>query len=245
MDFILHIWRQAQGAPNGAFKTYQLSNISADDSFLEMLDVLNEQLIAAGEESIAFDFDCREGICGSCGLVINGHPHGKQELTTTCQLYMREYKEETELWIEPFRSSAMPVVKDLVVDRTAMDSIIRAGGYVSVGTGNAPDASSMLVAKEDADVAFAAAACIGCGACIAVCPNSSATLFLAAKVTHLNHLPQGQVENTSRVNAMLGAMDENGFGSCSNHKHCAEVCPKNISLDTIKTLNSSVIEQII
>jgi succinate dehydrogenase / fumarate reductase iron-sulfur subunit len=241
MDFTLHIWRQENQKSLGKFVSYEVCDIAPDDSFLEMLDLLNENLIAKGEDIIAFDFDCREGICGACSLVINGHPHGKQKATTTCQLYMREYKNLRELWIEPFRSKAMPVIKDLIVDRSGLDNIIKAGGYIDVNTGNAASANSLLIEKKDASLAFDAAACIGCGACIAVCPNSSATLFVAAKFSHLDYLPQGKINSKNRVEKMLNAMADNGFGSCSNHKHCSAVCPKEISLENIKNLNWAIL----
>jgi succinate dehydrogenase / fumarate reductase iron-sulfur subunit len=237
MNFTLHIWRQKNQQSTGKFITYSVENIIGDDSFLEMLDGLNENLIKNGEEAIAFDYDCREGICGACGLVINGYPHGKQRLTTTCQLYMREYKNEPELWIEPFRAKSFPVVKDLIVSRNSLDEIIRSSGYISTNTGNAPKANQTLISKINSDEAFSFAECIGCGACVAVCPNASASLFAAAKITHLHNLPQGAIESKSRAKKMLDAMDKNGFGSCSNHTHCADVCPKGISLSGIKTMN--------
>jgi succinate dehydrogenase / fumarate reductase iron-sulfur subunit len=215
---------------------YELDEISEDMSFLEMLDVLNEDLIAKGEEPIAFDSDCREGICGMCGLMINGQAHGP-EVTTTCQLHMRSFKDGDEIVIEPWRADAFPVVKDLVVDRGAFDRMIQAGGYISVNTGAAPDAHAVPVPKGNADRAFDAATCIGCGACVAACPNASAMLFTGAKVAHLVKLPQGQVERKSRVLRMVEQMDREGFGACTNHRECSEACPKEISFDAIELLN--------
>lgn len=215
---------------------YQVKGISEESSFLEMLDVLNEELFARGEEPIAFDSDCREGICGQCGIVINGIAHGP-EVTTTCQLHMRTFRDGDTITIEPWRAEAFPVIKDLVVNRSALDRIIQAGGYISVNTGAAPDAHATPVPKQDADRAFEAAACIGCGACVAACPNASAMLFTSAKVTHLQLLPQGKPENYKRVVNMLNQMDEEGFGSCTNIGECAAVCPKQIPLDVISTLN--------
>lgn len=215
---------------------YQVKGISEESSFLEMLDVLNEELFARGEEPIAFDSDCREGICGQCGIVINGIAHGP-EVTTTCQLHMRTFHDGDTITIEPWRAEAFPVIKDLVVNRSALDRIIQAGGYISVNTGAAPDAHATPVPKQDADRAFEAAACIGCGACVAACPNASAMLFTSAKVTHLQLLPQGKPENYNRVVNMLNQMDEEGFGSCTNIGECAAVCPKQIPLDVISTLN--------
>ncbi len=240
MNFTLHIWRQENVHAQGAFHTYALDNISGDTSFLEMLDALNEQLIEKGEDCVVFDYDCREGICGACSLVINGYPHGKQQGTTTCQLYMREYALENELWIEPWRADAFPVIKDLTVDRSAFDDIIRSGGFVSVHTGSAPDANSMLVDKSCADDAFDSATCIGCGACVAVCPNTSASLFVAAKINHLNQLPQGKVESRTRAKRMSQAMFNAGFGVCSNHRHCETQCPKNISIKNICEMNKII-----
>ena len=215
---------------------YQVKGISEESSFLEMLDVLNEELFARGEEPIAFDSDCREGICGQCGIVVNGIAHGP-EVTTTCQLHMRTFHDGDTITIEPWRAEAFPVIKDLVVNRSALDRIIQAGGYISVNTGAAPDAHATPVPKQDADRAFEAAACIGCGACVAACPNASAMLFTSAKVTHLQLLPQGKPENYKRVVNMLNQMDEEGFGSCTNIGECAAVCPKQIPLDVISTLN--------
>lgn len=236
MNLTLRIWRQSGPEDPGAMHEYQIRGISEESSFLEMLDVLNEELFARGEEPIAFDSDCREGICGQCGLVIDGIAHGP-EVTTTCQLHMRSFHDGDTITIEPWRAEAFPVIKDLVVNRAALDRIIQAGGYISVNTGAAPEAHSTPVPKQDADKAFTAAACIGCGACVAACPNASAMLFTAAKVTHLHMLPQGQPENLPRVVNMLNQMDEEGFGSCTNIGECSAVCPKQIPLDVIATLN--------
>ncbi|MBK7073188.1 MAG: succinate dehydrogenase/fumarate reductase iron-sulfur subunit [Myxococcales bacterium] len=237
MNLTLHIWRQAKGTAAGAMKTYQVKGISEHASFLEMLDVLNEQLQEKGEEPVAFDSDCREGICGMCSLVINGRPHGPDAGTTTCQLHMRRFKNGDEIYVEPFRAGAFPVVRDLCVDRKAFDDIVAAGGYVTANVGSAPDANAVPIPKEQADRAFDAAACIGCGACVAACPNSSAMLFTAAKVAHLAHLPQGQPERLRRVKAMVTAMDAAGFGNCSNHYECEAACPKGISKDYIALMN--------
>ncbi|MBE0439229.1 MAG: succinate dehydrogenase/fumarate reductase iron-sulfur subunit [Gammaproteobacteria bacterium] len=235
MIFTLHIWRQHDANSQGNFEQHHI-DVSEDTSFLEMLDALNEQLIRTGQEAIAFDFDCREGICGSCNLVINGTPHGKHRATTTCQQYMRDYAGENELWIEPWRATAFPIIKDLIVDRSAFDKIIQADGYIDIRTGSAPEANTMPVEKHIADDAFDAATCIGCGACVAACPNASATLFVAAKVSHLSSLPQGQMDQ-QRARKMLLAMDEQGFGGCSNYRECERVCPKEISVSNITTMN--------
>ena len=240
MNFTLHIWRQKNTQEKGEFKLYQIDNISDDTSFLEMLDALNETLITKGEDAIVFDYDCREGICGACSLVINGYPHGQKPTTTTCQLYMREYADTPELWIEPWRAKSFPVIKDLTVDRSSFDKIIQAGGYISVHTGNAPEANNQLVEKHCADEAFNSATCIGCGACVAVCPNASASLFVGAKISHLAQLPQGRVENKLRAQKMTDMMIAEGFGVCSNHRHCEAVCPKNISISNITTINNLV-----
>jgi succinate dehydrogenase / fumarate reductase iron-sulfur subunit len=232
----LKIWRQPDAASAGAMHTYELDTVSPDMSFLEMLDVLNEQLNAAGEEPIAFDSDCREGICGMCGLMINGEPHGP-EVTTTCQLHMRSFKDGDEITIEPWRSDAFPVVRDLCVDRGAFDRVIQSGGYISVNTGSAPEAHSIQVPKEDADRAFDAATCIGCGACVAACPNGSASLFMGAKITHLGELPQGQAERDTRVVSMVAQHDHEGFGGCTNIGECTAACPKGIPLDVISQMN--------
>lgn len=241
MNLDLKIWRQQNAEDKGGFQTYHVENISSEMSFLEMLDVLNEELVNKGEEPVAFDHDCREGICGACSLHIDGHPHGPWDRTTTCQLHMREYKDGDTITIEPFRAKAFPVIKDLVTDRTAFDRIIEAGGYVSVNTGNAVDANAIPIEKQMADDAFSAAACIGCGACVAACKNSSAMLFLSAKVAHLAKLPQGQVERKDRVMNMVDQMDSEGFGSCSNTQECEAVCPKGISIQNIRFLNSEYI----
>jgi len=238
MKLTLKVWRQPNAQARGAFVDYSLSDISADMSFLEMLDTLNEQLIARGEEPVAFDHDCREGICGACGVVVNGRPHGPRDRTTACQLHMRSFKDGDTLTIEPWRAAAFPVVRDLVVDRGALDRIIAAGGFVSVPTGSAPDANTLPVPKENADLAFDAAACIGCGACVAACPNAAAMLFTAAKVSQLALLPQGQPERATRARAMVAQMDAEGFGSCTNHFECMAACPKGISVDFIARLNS-------
>jgi succinate dehydrogenase / fumarate reductase iron-sulfur subunit len=214
-------------------------------SFLEMLDVLNQQLLARQEEPIAFDHDCREGICGACGMVINGHPHGPQRGTTTCQLHLRTFDDGAELWIEPWRARAFPVIKDLVVDRGAFDRIIQAGGFITVRTGSGPEANSLPVPKRDADLAMDAAACIGCGACVAACPNASAMLFVAAKVSHLGLLPQGQPERLHRVVDMVATMDAEGFGACSNHGECMAACPKEISIDFIARLNRDYLRAVV
>ncbi len=237
MNLTLHIWRQDGPRDGGAFQTYQAKDISEHASFLEMLDVVNEELIKAGQEPIAFEHDCREGICGSCGMMINGVPHGPRGMIATCQLHMRIFNDGDEIWIEPWRATAFPVIRDLVVDRGAFDRIIDAGGYISVRTGSAPDANATPVHKHDADRAMDAATCIGCGACVAACPNASAMLFTAAKVTHLGLLPQGQTERYARVVDMVHQHDAEGFGNCTNHGACQEACPKGISIDTIARLN--------
>ena len=237
MNFTLHIWRQKNAQSKGDFHTYRIDDIVSDTSFLEMLDQLNEQLIGKGEDCIVFDYDCREGICGACSLVINGYPHGEKKDTTTCQLYMREYANQRELWIEPFRASSFPVIKDVVVNRSAFDRIIQAGGFVSTVTGSAPEANSLQVNKQNADAAFDSATCIGCGACVAVCPNASASLFVSAKINHLSLLPQGHIESKSRAINMVRQMELEGFGSCSNHRYCEAVCPKDISVSNIAAMN--------
>jgi succinate dehydrogenase / fumarate reductase iron-sulfur subunit len=239
MRVTLKIWRQPDGASEGSLVTYQLETVSEDMSFLEMLDVLNEELIARGEEPVAFDSDCREGICGMCGLMINGEPHGP-EVTTTCQLHMRSFKDGDEIVIEPWRADAFPVVKDLCVDRGAFDRIIQQGGYISVNTGAAPEAHSIQVPKDAADRAFDVATCIGCGACVAACPNGSASLFMGAKVTHLGELPQGQAERDNRVVSMVAQHDHEGFGGCTNIGECTAACPKEIPLDVISQLNKDL-----
>ncbi len=239
MRLTLKIWRQPNGAARGSLHTYQLDDVSEDMSFLEMLDVLNEHLNARDEEPIAFDSDCREGICGTCGLMINGQAHGP-ERTTACQLHMRSFRDGETITIEPWRADAFPVLKDLVVDRSSFDRIIQAGGYVSVNTGAAPDAHAAPVPKENADRAFDAATCIGCGACVAACPNASASLFLGAKITHLGELPQGQAERDTRVLGMVAQHDQEGFGGCTNIGECAGACPKEIPLDVISQLNKDL-----
>ncbi len=236
MKLKLKIWRQASPESKGKFVDYTVSNLDPDMSFLEMLDVLNEQLIKANQAPIEFDNDCREGICGSCGMVINGIAHGNQKLTATCQLHLRSLKDGDTVVIEPWRAKAFPVIKDLVVDRSSFDRIISAGGYISVNTGAAPDANSLPVAKENSDRAFEYAACIGCGACVAACPNASASLFTAAKIAHLSLLPQGDPERKLRVAKMTQQMNQEGFGDCSNHGECEAVCPKGISIDAISTM---------
>ncbi len=236
MRLTLKIWRQDDKTSAGSLQTYEVDDISPDMSFLEMLDVLNEELNGKGEEPVAFDSDCREGICGMCGLFINGYAHGP-ERTTTCQLHMRSFKDGDTITIEPWRADAFPVLKDLCVDRSAFDRMIQAGGYISVNTGAAPEAHSIPVPKHNADRAFDTATCIGCGACVAACPNASASLFLGAKITHLGELPQGQAERHSRVLGMVAQHDHEGFGGCTNIGECAAVCPKEIPLDVISQLN--------
>jgi succinate dehydrogenase / fumarate reductase iron-sulfur subunit len=240
VNLTLRVWRQANPSAKGKMVTYQVSDISPDMSFLELLDVLNEQLILAGDDPVAFDHDCREGICGSCGLMINGWAHGPEQ-TTTCQLHMRSFKDGDTIDIEPWRASAFPPVKDLVVDRSAFDRIIAAGGYISAPTGTAPDAHSVPVPKRDADAAFDAATCIGCGACVAACPNASSMLFTAAKVSHLGLLPQGQPERDTRVINMIRQQDAEGFGGCTNIGECSAVCPKGISMENISRLNHDLL----
>ncbi len=237
MDFKLKIWRQKNANSKGKFVSYKLSNISSDSSFLEMLDVLNEELIIKNEDPVAFDHDCREGICGCCSLYINGKPHGPDELITVCQLHMRRFKDGDTIVIEPWRARPFPVIKDLIVDRTAFDKIIVEGGYISVNTGNATDANNTPIPKLNADLAFDAATCIGCGACVAACKNASAMLFVAAKVSQFALLPQGQVEAKTRVDSMISKMDELGFGSCTNTGACEAECPKGINLTNIARLN--------
>jgi succinate dehydrogenase / fumarate reductase iron-sulfur subunit len=237
MNLTLKIWRQASPDAAGELRTYEARDVSPDMSFLEMLDVVNEALIERGEEPIAFDHDCREGICGTCSLSIDGVPHGPDRGTTTCQLHMRRFKDGDTITVEPWRAKAFPVVRDLVVDRGAFDRIIQAGGFVAVSTGGAPDANALPIGREEADVAFDAAACIGCGACVATCKNASASLFVAAKVAHLAHLPQGATERQRRVIAMVEKADEETFGSCTNTSDCEAVCPKEISVRVIAEMN--------
>jgi succinate dehydrogenase / fumarate reductase iron-sulfur subunit len=243
LNLKLHVWRQPGTKAEGKFVPYSVT-ITEHASFLEMLDVLNDQLTAKGEEPIAFDSDCREGICGMCGLMINGVPHGPQSATTTCQLHMRTFKTGDEIWVEPFRARAFPVLRDLVVDRDALDRIVQAGGYISVRTGSAPEANGMRVPKPEADRAFDAAACIGCGACVAACPNASASLFTSAKIGHLGLLPQGQPQRDRRVLGMVEQMDKEGFGSCSNHKECEAACPKEISISFIARMNRDFVKAV-
>lgn len=237
INLTLRVWKQKNAKSVGRFETYSVKDISTEMSFLEMLDVLNEKLITEGKEPIAFDHDCREGICGACSMVIDGNPHGPWRANTTCQLHMRAFKDGDTITIEPWRANSFPVIKDLMVDRSAFDRIIQAGGYISVNTGNAVDANAMPVEKEKADAAFAAAACIGCGACVAACKNSSAMLFVSAKVSHLSLLPQGKPESKNRVLNMVTQMDKEGFGSCTNTGACEAVCPKEISITNIARLN--------
>ena len=237
MNLTLHVWRQDGPRAEGGFVRYEARNVSPDMSFLEMLDVVNEEITERGDRPITFDHDCREGICGSCGMMINGVAHGPARATATCQLHMRSFSDGDEIWIEPWRASAFPVLRDLSVDRAALDRIIASGGFISAYTGGAPDGNAILVSKRDADVAMDAAACIGCGACVAACPNGSASLFTAAKVTHLGVLPQGQPERLRRAATMVAKMDEEGFGHCTWHGECQEACPKEISIDTIARMN--------
>jgi succinate dehydrogenase / fumarate reductase iron-sulfur subunit len=237
LSLTLKVWRQRNAGAPGAFETHQLDGISTHCSFLEMLDVLNERLVAQGREPVVFDHDCREGICGSCGVVINGKAHGAEAETATCQLHMRKFSNGDTIFVEPWRASAFPVVRDLMVDRSAFDRVMAAGGFVSVNTGSPKDANALPVEKASADAAFDAAACIGCGACVAACPNSAAMLFVGAKVSHLGLLPQGQPERSRRVVAMVAAMDAEGFGNCTNHYECSKACPKGISVDVIARLN--------
>lgn len=241
MDLTLRVWRQKDGQSTGSLESYQVSGIIPDMSFLEMLDVTNERLIEEGKEPIAFDHDCREGICGMCSLVINGKAHGGFSGTTTCQLHMRKFNDGDTITVEPWRASAFPVLKDLVVDRTSFDRIIQAGGFISANTGGAPDGNAVPIPKPDADAAMDAAACIGCGACAASCPNGSAMLFVAAKVSHLAHLPQGVPERGQRVLSMVAKMDEEGFGNCTNHAECEAMCPKDISISHIAKVNREFI----
>jgi succinate dehydrogenase / fumarate reductase, iron-sulfur subunit len=237
MNLTLHVWRQKSPADEGRMVKYEVQDVNEHASFLEMLDVLNEQLVARGEDPIAFEYDCREGICGACGFMVNGEAHGPLPGTTVCQLHMRHFKSGDVLRVEPWRSRAFPVIKDLVVDRNAFDRIIQAGGFISVSTGSAPEANLTPIPKALADRAFDAAACIGCGACVAQCPNGAAQLFTSAKVSHLNMLPQGQPERYDRALAMVEAMEAEGFGNCSNYAECEAVCPKEISIDFIARMN--------
>jgi succinate dehydrogenase / fumarate reductase iron-sulfur subunit len=237
MRIILHIWRQRNENEKGRLVRYEVPNVNEHMSFLEMLDVLNEDLIAKGEDPVAFDHDCREGICGMCGCMVNGVAHGPLPETTLCQLHMRFFKDGDELYLEPWRAKAFPLVRDLVVDRSAFDRVIAAGGYISVATGSAPDGNAVLVPKDNAERSMDAAACIGCGACVAMCPNASASLFLSAKIAHLGLLPQGQPERERRVTAMVAQANLEGFGSCTNVGECEAVCPKGIKLENIALMN--------
>jgi len=242
MNLILKVWKQKNADSRGRFETYEVKDISSEMSFLEMFDVLNERLISEGKEPIAFDHDCREGICGTCSMYINGRPHGPWHATTTCQLHMRAFKDGDTIVVEPWRANAFPVIKDLMVDRSAFDRIIQAGGFVSVNTGSAVDGNAIPIDKDKADKAFAAAACIGCGACVAACKNSSALLFVGAKVSQLALLPQGHPERKTRVLNMLAQMDKEGFGSCTFTQACEAVCPKEISIVNISTLKHEYIK---
>lgn len=241
MNLTLHVWRQSGPGDRGRFETYPVRDVSGSMSFLDMLDLVNEEITREGGEPIAFEHDCREGICGSCGMMINGVAHGPHDLITACQLHMRSFQDGDEIWIEPWRARAFPVMKDLVVDRSAFDRIVQAGGYISVRTGSAPDANAIPVPKPDAERAFDAAACIGCGACVAACPNASAMLFTAAKAAHLSYLPQGQPERLERALSLTAQHDQEGFGNCTNHGACQVACPKGISVDYISRLNRDVL----
>jgi succinate dehydrogenase / fumarate reductase iron-sulfur subunit len=245
MNLTLHVWRQKGPKEKGKLETYKVSDVSEDESFLEMLDDLNDDLIKQSKDPIAFDHDCREGICGMCSQVINGRPHGHRERTTVCQLHMREFKDGDEIFIEPWRARAFPIIKDLIVDRSSLDSIIQAGGYTSCHTGGVVDGNALLVAKPVADYAMDAAECIGCGACVAACPNSSAMLFTSAKVAQLAALPQGKAEARRRVQAMTKAMLDEGFGNCSNHYECEAACPKGVSVKFIAKLNREYVKSVL
>ncbi len=242
MEITLHVWRQNGCKDPGRMEVRCASDISADMSFLEMIDKVNEDIIAEGGEPISFDHDCREGICGMCSMTINGHAHGPEQGTTVCQLHMRSFKDGDSIYVEPFRARAFPIIKDLVVDRTAFDRIIQSGGYVSINAGNAQDANAIPIPKAEADTAMDAAACIGCGACVASCPNASAMLFVSAKIGHLGHLPQGQVEHGDRVRKMVNQMESEGFGSCTNHFECEASCPKEVSVNFIAEMNRDFIK---
>ncbi len=242
MDLKLKIWRQATSNDKGNFVDYDVKNISSDASFLEMLDILNDELIEKGDRPVAFDHDCREGICGMCSLYINGTPHGPESATTTCQLHMRKFKDGDTIVIEPWRAKPFPVIRDLIVDRSAFDEIIQSGGYISVSTGGVPDGNAIPINKEKADLAMDAAACIGCGACVAACKNASAMLFVSAKVSQFALLPQGKIEAKGRVKAMVAKMDELGFGNCTNTYACEAVCPKEISVANIARMNREFIK---
>ena len=241
MKLTLKVWRQKNTASEGKLESYNLDDVSTESSFLEMLDQLNEHLLGMGKEPVAFDHDCREGICGMCSLMINGVAHGPERATTTCQLHMRHFKDGDTIVIEPWRAKAFPILKDLIVDRSSFDRIIQSGGYISVSTGSAPDANALPVSKRDADRAMDAAACIGCGACVAACPNGSAMLFTSAKLAHLSYLPQGQTERFSRAVLMVNQMDAEGFGGCTNIGECTAACPKEIPLDAISQLNGDLL----
>jgi len=241
MKLTLYVWRQKSPDDPGRHERYEVADITREMSFLEMLDLVNNRLTKEGQEPIAFEHDCREGICGSCGMMINGVPHGPKTMTSACQLHMRSFSDGDEIWIEPWRASAFPVIKDLVVDRSSFDRIIEAGGYISVRTGSAPDGNAVPVPKERADAAFDAATCIGCAACVAACPNASAMLFASAKVAHLAQLPQGQTERYDRVLSIVERHDAEGFGNCTNHGACEIACPKGISIDYIAQLNRDLI----
>lgn len=241
INFTLKVWRQKGPKAKGAFESYKMENISGDTSFLEMLDILNEQLINDGKEPVVFDHDCREGICGMCSLYINGHPHGPATGATTCQMYMRRFEDGDTITVEPWRSAGFPVIHDLMVDRNAFDKIMQAGGYVNINTGGIPDANAIAIAKPIAEEAMDAAACIGCGACVAACKNGSAMLFVSAKVSQLSLLPQGKVEAGRRAKAMVAKMDELGFGNCTNTKACEAECPKSVSISNIARLNRDFI----
>ena len=245
LNLQLQIWRQDSSESTGEFHYYSMKDVPVDISFLEMLDILNEDLTKDGIMPISFDSDCREGICGTCGFVINGIAHGPEKKTTVCQLHMRHFKDGDTLVIEPFRATPFKIVRDLVVDRSSFDRIIQAGGYISANTGNAPDANSILISKEQVEDAFDSAACIGCGACVASCPNASGALFTSAKISHLSKLPQGKVEHSERVTNMVKTMDSEGFGSCSNHAECEAVCPKGISISNIALMRKSLLKSII
>ena len=245
IDLTLLVWRQPNAEAKGKMQTYPAKNISTDMSFLEMLDVVNEGLIKKGADPIEFDSDCREGICGTCGLVINGQAHGPQRATTVCQLHMRHFKNGDKIYIEPLRALAFPVVKDLVIDRSAFDRIIMAGGFISVNTGGTPDANSIPVSKENSDIAMDSAACIGCGACVAACPNASSSLFTSAKITHLAMLPQGQIERKQRAQNMVDQMDKEGFGDCSNVGECEAACPKEISISNIARMKREYVKAVL
>jgi succinate dehydrogenase / fumarate reductase iron-sulfur subunit len=244
MNINLKVWRQKDAKTKGRLVSYKVPGVNPDMSFLELMDTLNEQLIKKGEEPVEFDNDCREGICGSCNMVIDGIAHGPVKGTATCQLHMRHFSDGDTITVEPFRANAFPVIKDLVVDRSALDRIIQSGGYISVDTGNVQDANSILVPKHDSDDAFDFSTCIGCGACVAACPNASASLFTAAKVSHLSLLPQGHIERKYRVVKMIDKMEEEGFGDCSNHGECEAVCPKEISIEAIARMRREYIRAI-